>query len=119
MSDISDLVPTVAALACFAVSPTRISGVGFIRNKESDRIGDLSAELSKFGAHVVEHKDGLTISPAELIGATVDTHDDHRLAMAFSIIGACVPGTVITNPEVTSKSWPSYWEDLNEMILVS
>ncbi len=119
MSDISDLVPTVAALACFAVSPTRISGVGFIRNKESDRIGDLSAELSKFGARVVEHKDGLTISPVELMGATVDTHDDHRLAMAFSIIGACVPGTAITNPEVTSKSWPSYWEDLNEMILVS
>ena len=119
MSDISDLVPTVAALACFAVRPTRIRGVGFIRNKESDRIGDLSIELSKFGAHVVEHKDGLTISPVELMGATVDTHDDHRLAMAFSIIGACVPGTAITNPEVISKSWPSYWEDLNEMILVS
>ena len=119
MSDISDLVPTVAALACFAVSPTRISGVGFIRNKESDRIGDLSAELSKFGANVVEHEDGLTISPAQLTGATVDTHDDHRLAMAFSIIGTCVPGTAITNPEVTSKSWPSYWEDLNEMILVT
>ena len=119
MSEISDLVPTVAALACFAASTTRIRGVGFIRNKESDRIGDLASELSKFGAHVVEHKDGLTISPVQLMGATVDTHDDHRLAMAFSIIGACVPGTVITNPEVTSKSWPSYWEDLNEMILVT
>ena len=118
MSEISDLVPTVAALACFAASPTRIRGVGFIRSKESDRIGDLAAELLKFGSDVVEHDDGLTISPAELTGATVETHDDHRLAMAFSIIGARVPGTVITNPGVTSKSWPSYWEDLNEMMLV-
>jgi len=118
MSEISDLVPTVAALACFAASPTRIRGVGFIRSKESDRIGDLAAELLKFGSDVVEHDDGLTIYPAELTGATVETHDDHRLAMAFSIIGARVPGTVITNPGVTSKSWPSYWEDLNEMMLV-
>ncbi len=118
MSEISDLVPTVAALACFATSPTRIRGVGFIRSKESDRIGDLAAELLKFGSDVVEHDDGLTISPAELTGATVETHDDHRLAMAFSIIGARVPGTVITNPGVTSKSWPSYWEDLNKMTLV-
>lgn len=118
MSEISDLVPTVAALACFAVSPTRIRGVSFIRSKESDRIGDLAAELNKFGAEVVEHNDGLTISPAELTGATVETHDDHRLAMAFSIIGARIPGTVITNSGVTSKSWPSYWEDLNKMTLV-
>ena len=119
MSEISDLVPTVAALACFAASTTRIRGVGFIRNKESDRIGDLASELSKFGANVVEHDDGLTITPAELQGTTVDTHDDHRLAMAFSIIGARVPGTAITEPEVTSKSWPSYWEDLNELFLIS
>ena len=115
MSEISDLVPTVAALACFAVSPTRINGVGFIRNKESDRIGDLATELRKFGANVVEHDDGLTIAPDELMGATVDTHEDHRLAMAFSIIGARVPGTAITNPEVTSKSWPSYWQDITAM----
>ena len=93
--------------------------MGFIRNKESDRIGDLASELSKFGANVVEHDDGLSIAPAELLGATVDTHDDHRLAMAFSIIGARVPGTAITEPEVTSKSWPSYWEDLNDLILIS
>ena len=116
MSEFSDLVPTVAALACFAVSPTRINGVGFIRNKESDRIGDLATELRKFGANVVGHDDGLTISPAELMAATVDTHDDHRLAMAFSIIGARVPGTAITNPEVTSKSWPSYWQDITAMV---
>jgi 3-phosphoshikimate 1-carboxyvinyltransferase len=89
--------------------------VSFIRNKESDRIGDLATELRRFGANVVEHDDGLTISPSELVGTTVETHDDHRLAMAFSIIGARVPGTVITNPEVTSKSWPGYWQDITAM----
>lgn len=115
MSSVSDLVPTVAAVACFADSPSRIRGVGFIRAKESDRIGDLSSELRKFGALIEEHDDGLSIVPQPLHGALVDTHEDHRLAMAFSIIGCCVPGVEINEPNVVSKSWPTYWSDIEAM----
>ena len=116
MSEISDLVPTVAALACFATTATRIRGVGFIRAKESDRIGDLAHELRKFGAAIEEHPDGLTITPKPLHGAIVETHDDHRLAMAFSIVGACIPGVQIADAGVVSKSWPTYWDDLALML---
>jgi len=115
MSEVSDLVPTVAALACFATSATRIRGVGFIRAKESDRIGDLAHELRKFGAQIEEHDDGLSVLPSTLHGAAVDTHDDHRLAMAFSIVGACIPDVTIHDAEVVAKSWPAYWDDLAAM----
>lgn len=115
MSEVSDLVPTVAALACLANTATRIRGVGFIRAKESDRIGDLANELRKFGAQIEEHDDGLSILPSTLHGAAVDTHDDHRLAMAFSIVGACIPDVTIHDAGVVSKSWPTYWDDLAAM----
>ncbi len=115
MSEVSDLVPTVAALACLANTATRIRGVGFIRAKESDRIGDLAHELRKFGAQIEEHDDGLSVLPSTLHGAAVDTHDDHRLAMAFSIVGSCIPGVEIHDAGVVSKSWPTYWDDLAAM----
>ena len=115
MSEMSDVVPTLAAVALFASSTTRIRGVGFIRKKESDRIGDLARELRKLGAQVVEHDDGLEISPRPLRGGLCDTHHDHRLAMAFGLIGLVVSGVVIDQPAVVSKSWPNYWEMLERI----
>ncbi len=113
MSDISDLVPTLAVVATQAVTPTRISGVGFIRGKESDRLGDLAAELAKTGALVTVEPDGLLIEPTDLLhGARLDTHHDHRLAMAFGLLGLVVDGIEISDPAVVSKSWPSYWDAL-------
>lgn len=113
MSDISDLVPTLAVVATQAVTPTRIAGVGFIRAKESDRLGDLAVELNKTGALVTVEPDGLLIEPTDLLhGARLDTHHDHRLAMAFGLLGLVVDGIEITNPSVVSKSWPSYWDAL-------
>ncbi len=111
MSQISDCVPTLAIVALFADSPTTISGVGFIRAKESDRIGDLASELRKIGAQIYEHTDGLTVTPAVLHGASLATHDDHRLAMAFAVAKLQVKSIEVQNPEVVSKSWPSYFED--------
>lgn len=111
MSQISDCVPTLAVVALFAESPTKITGVSFIRAKESDRIGDLATELRKLGANIDEHQDGLTITPRPLVGASLSTHYDHRLAMAFALIGLRVDGVVVQNPEVVSKSWPDYFED--------
>ena len=112
MSQISDCVPTLAVVAMFAETPTQISGVGFIRTKESDRIGDLIGELRKLGANISETHDGMVIAPASLHGASLETHHDHRLAMAFALIQREVDGVVINNPEVVSKSWPNYFDTL-------
>ncbi|HEY4610912.1 MAG TPA: 3-phosphoshikimate 1-carboxyvinyltransferase, partial [Ilumatobacteraceae bacterium] len=112
MVDMSDLVPTLAAVALFAKSPTRIRGVGFIRAKESDRLGDLCTELRKLGADADETDDGMVIRPVELHGARLATHHDHRLAMAFGVIGLRVPGVEIEHPDVVTKSWPGYWDVL-------
>lgn len=116
MSDISDLVPTMAVLATQAVTPTRITGVGFIRAKESDRLGDLAHELLKTGAEVSVEEDGLLIQPTDLLkGARLETHHDHRLAMAFGLLGLVVDGVEVADPDVVSKSWPSFWEELGAM----
>ena len=112
MVDMSDLVPTLAAVAVFAESPTRIRGVGFIRAKESDRLGDLCAELRRLGADADDTEDGLVIRPAALHPARLATHHDHRLAMAFGVIGLRVAGVEIEDPDVVSKSWPGYWKVL-------
>jgi 3-phosphoshikimate 1-carboxyvinyltransferase len=115
MSDISDLVPTLAAVALFASTPTRISGVGFIRGKESDRLGDLARELRSIGGDVEETDDGLLILPSaeRLNGGAVGTHHDHRLAMAFGVIGSVVPGIAVSDPDVVTKSWPGFWDVLD------
>ncbi|MFM7258506.1 MAG: 3-phosphoshikimate 1-carboxyvinyltransferase, partial [Acidimicrobiaceae bacterium] len=117
MSQISDCVPTLAVVAMFAETPSRISGVGFIRKKESDRIGDLIGELRKLGANISETEDGMVIVPGALHGATLETHHDHRLAMAFTLIQHEVDGVVINNPEVVSKSWPNYFDVLRSFYI--
>lgn len=112
MRDMSDLVPTLAVVAAFAQSATTINGVGFIRNKESDRIGDLAHELRGLGVQVDELADGLTVHPSKPRGGMVNTHHDHRLAMSLALIGLVTPGVVINDPMVVTKSWPEYWSML-------
>lgn len=114
MADISDLVPTMAVVATQATTPTRITGVGFIRGKESDRLGDLAHELTKLGADITVDPDGLTIVPTDALhGARLDTHHDHRLAMAFGLLGLVVDDVEVNDPQVVSKSWPGYWDALD------
>ena len=115
MVEMSDLVPTLAAAAVFATTPTRIRGVGFIRAKESDRLGDLCFELRRLGADATETRDGLAIEPSELHGTRVGTHHDHRLAMAFGLIGLRVADVEVDDPDVVSKSWPGYWGVLGSL----
>ena len=109
MVDMSDLVPTLAAVAAFADSTTTVRGVGFIRGKESDRIGDLCSELRRAGVDAVELDDGLEIRPSEPHTATLATHHDHRLAMAFALVGLGASGIVVEDPDVVGKSWPDFW----------
>jgi 3-phosphoshikimate 1-carboxyvinyltransferase len=109
MGMMSDLVPTLAVIAACAESPTTIRGVGFIRAKESDRIGDLATQLRAVGTEVHELPDGLRIVPRALHAAVLDTHDDHRLAMSLALLGLHCDGVAVRDPEVVAKSWPDYW----------
>jgi 3-phosphoshikimate 1-carboxyvinyltransferase len=112
MSAISDTVQTLAAVALFADGPTVIRGVGHIRHKESDRIGALAHELRKLGADVSEKADGLAIEPRALNRATIDTYDDHRMAMSLALVGLKTPGVIINDPDCTAKTYPRFFEDL-------
>jgi 3-phosphoshikimate 1-carboxyvinyltransferase len=117
MAPMSDLVPTVAVVAATATTATTIRGVGFIRSKESDRLGDLATELTKTGALVTVEPDGLRIDPAgSLHGAVLGTHHDHRLAMAFGVLATAVAGIEVADPGVVSKSWPDFWHVRDEIL---
>lgn len=112
MNAISDTVQTLAAVALFAEGPTTIRGVGHIRHKESDRIGDLARELRKLGAEVEERPDGLRIVPGPLHGAEIETYNDHRMAMSLAVAGLALPGVVIRDPACTAKTYPEFFDDL-------
>lgn len=109
MTDISDLVPTFAILATQCTGPCHIRGVGFIRAKESNRLGVLTEELNRLGGQVTETADGLHISPSSLHGGVVRTHHDHRIAMAFGVLSSVIDGITVEDPDVVSKSWPGFW----------
>jgi 3-phosphoshikimate 1-carboxyvinyltransferase len=115
MNDISDTVMTLAAVACFAQEPTIIRNVAHIRHKETDRLRALATELRRVGAGIEEHADGLTIAPRPLRGATIDTYNDHRVAMSMALIGLRVPGIVLRNPGCVAKTYPDFFEDLDRL----
>ncbi len=112
MNAISDTVPTLGVVALFADGPTTIRNVAHIRDKETDRIGDLGRELSRLGARIEERADGLTIHPAPLSAAALATYDDHRMAMSLALAGLRVPGVRILDPRCTGKTFPGYWQSL-------
>ncbi len=112
MNAISDTVQTLAAVAVFAEGPTTVRGVGHIRHKETDRIGALATELRKLGATVEELQGGLRITPAPLHAASIDTYDDHRMAMSLALVGLKTPGVVINDPGCVGKTYPHFFEDL-------
>ncbi len=112
MNAISDTVMTLAAVGCFASSPTHIRNVSHIRHKETDRITAIANELRRVGATVHERADGLTIIPAPMHGATVETYNDHRMAMSLALIGLRVPGIVIDHPACVAKTYPNFFHDL-------
>jgi 3-phosphoshikimate 1-carboxyvinyltransferase len=116
MRDISDMVQTLAAIAPFASSSTRIRGIGFIRAKETDRISAVCAELARLGVEVQEHPDGLTIQPCgSMHPACVRTYNDHRMAMAFALVGLRLTGVSLENPACVSKTFPGYFEVLESL----
>jgi 3-phosphoshikimate 1-carboxyvinyltransferase len=116
MNAISDTVMTIAAIAPFASSPTIIHNIAHIRHKETDRISAVVTELRRLGVHVDEREDGMTIHPASTIKpATIQTYDDHRMAMAFALVGLKVAGITIADPTCVNKTFPDYFEQLDTL----
>jgi 3-phosphoshikimate 1-carboxyvinyltransferase len=113
MADVSDTTQTLAAVAAFAEGTTRIRGVGFIRNKESDRVGATVRELQRAGIAATEDEDGLTIVGGTPRAATIETYDDHRMAMSLALLGLRVPGIAIADPDCVKKTYPGYFDDLS------
>jgi 3-phosphoshikimate 1-carboxyvinyltransferase len=112
MADLSDTAQTLAAVACFASSPTRVRGIGFIRGKETDRIGAVVTELRRAGIDAVEHDDGFTVRPGTPAPTSFETYDDHRMAMSLALLGLRVPGIRIRQPGCVAKTYPAYFADL-------
>ena len=112
MNAISDTALTLAAIAPFAEDRVTIRNIEQTRWQETDRIHAMVTELRKLGVDVVEHRDGVEIYPSKIKPAKIDTYDDHRVAMSFSLIGLKVPGIRIKNPECVSKTFPSFLDVL-------
>jgi 3-phosphoshikimate 1-carboxyvinyltransferase len=116
LSDLPDTAQTLAVIAPFASSPTRIRGIASARVKETDRVRATCTELERLGVHVDEHEDGMTIYPcSNFTPSTIQTYNDHRMAMAFSLIGLRVAGIAIDNPACVSKTFPGYFEVLGSL----
>jgi len=115
MRDMSDTAQTLAAVAAFADSPTRITGIGFIRRKETDRIGNTVAELRKLGIEAREEADGFVVRPGSPMPGQVDTYDDHRMAMSFALLGLRVSGIEIADPDCVGKTFPEFWSTLESL----
>jgi 3-phosphoshikimate 1-carboxyvinyltransferase len=112
MNALPDAVLALAVVALFAEGTTRIRNVANLRIKESDRLAALETELRKLGARARADADSLTIEPAPLRAAEIDTYHDHRMAMAFALAGLRQPGVAIRDPGCVSKTWPDYFEML-------
>jgi 3-phosphoshikimate 1-carboxyvinyltransferase len=116
MRDIPDTAQTLAAVAPFASTPTRIRGIASARVKETDRVHSTCTELARLGVRVEEYEDGMTIYPCQTFTpVTVQTYNDHRMAMAFSLLGLRVSGVSVNNPACVSKTFPDYFEVLETL----
>ena len=115
MNDFSDQTMTLAAIAPFAKTPTYIKNIGHIRLQESDRIHAIVTELTRVGIKVEEEQDAIRIHPGTPHAALIQTYDDHRMAMAFALIGLKCEGIVIDNCECCGKTFENYFSVLGSL----
>ena len=113
----SDTAQTLAVVAVFADTPVEITGIGFIRRKETDRIEAVATELRRCGVDVDVTDDGWVIRPdvGRLRGGAVQTYEDHRMAMSMALLGLRVPGIDILDPGCVSKTFPDFFEALEAL----
>jgi len=116
MTLMPDTAQTLAVIATVAQGVSQIGGLSTLRHKETDRIAALCAELSKIGIKTEVKGDKLRVCGGTPRGAIIETYEDHRMAMAFAMLGVRVSGITISQPEVVSKSYPEFWTDLHGIL---
>jgi 3-phosphoshikimate 1-carboxyvinyltransferase len=115
LGDVGELTPVIAALACFADSPSYLRGIGHLRLHETDRLSALKNELTALGAGVIEEESALRINPKPMRAGVFHTYEDHRLATAGALIGLAIDGVEVENIETTKKTitnFPELWSQL-------
>jgi 3-phosphoshikimate 1-carboxyvinyltransferase len=126
--DLGDSVMTLAICALFGDRPLKLVDAQRMREQECDRLHAMVTELQRVGARAEEHEDGFTVWPVEerpqagtlappsqLHGAEIETYNDHRMAMCFAVLGLKVPGIRIKNPGCVSKTFPNFFEKLEQL----
>ncbi len=112
---LSDTVMTLAAIAPLASGPTTITNIANIRLKETDRLMATVTELRRLGVTVEHGDDWLRVHPGAISPAAIECYHDHRMAMAFAVLGAITGGVTITDPACTAKTYPDYFHDLRAL----
>ena len=115
MKELSDTSLTLAAIAPFAAGPVVIRNIEHTRWQETDRINAVVMELRRLGVEVEERQDGLAVHPSTITPATVQTYEDHRVAMSFALVGLKVAGVHILDPGCVSKTFPTYFSALDSI----
>jgi 3-phosphoshikimate 1-carboxyvinyltransferase len=115
VSDCSDVFPTLAVIATQAETPTELSGLGHTRQQESDRLAAVAAGITALGGRAQVFGDAIRIEPTPLHDGVVDAAGDHRIAMAFSILGLHVPGVAISGARTVAKTFPGFYEMLEDL----
>jgi len=115
LNDMPDMVPTLAVLAAFRKGQTIITNVAHLRIKESNRLAAMVTELKRIGIEAEELPDGLIIKGGKPLAASIQTYNDHRIAMSFAIAGLVVPGIEISDKKCVDKSFPGFWKELKKI----
>lgn len=116
-TDFPDQVMNLAVAAAHRTAKTVLTGIANLRIKETDRIAVIVSELQKTGIAIEEHGDDVVLSDSgNVTGAKLNSHDDHRMAMCFAVLGCLHEGISIVNPECVSKSYPQFFSDLEEVV---
>ena len=110
-----DSILTAIAIAPLAQIPVTFTDLGRLRVQESERVYAMKTELTRCEVKVEEKGDTLIVYPSKPHGAEIETYNDHRIAMAFSVLGLGVPGIVIKNPACVAKTFPTFFDKLNEL----
>ena len=116
LSDCTELVPALVALAALASNESTFSGIAHMRGQETDRLRALSAELTRLGGECHETPDGLRVVPRRLHGGLVQTYADHRMVMFAAVLGLAVDGVLVENPATAAKTVPDFVQRWTAMV---
>ncbi len=115
LTDCIDLLPTMAVLATVADGVSEFTGIERARIKESNRVAAVKEGLERMGVEVTEERNRLTIAGGQPKGSLIDSKDDHRIAMAFGLLGTVTGKTIIDKAECVSKTYPEFWDTLKSI----